>query len=90
MKLVSPADTVIAHVVTIKGVARKPRLPLRLPAPRAPAEPEVIKKGKKEEEAAPEEKEQEEDSGSCGGGNRPAVARRGLGKSRARVRTHAA
>lgn len=54
MKLASPADTVIAHVVTIKGVVEEAEAVPAVAA--AVAEPEVIKKGKKEEEAAPEEK----------------------------------
>jgi large subunit ribosomal protein L25 len=54
MKLASPADSVIAHVVTIKGAAEEAEAAPAAVA--APAEPEVIKKGKKEEEGAPEEK----------------------------------
>ncbi len=54
-KLVSPGDTVIAHVVTIKGTEEAEAAAPAAGAA-APAEPEVIKKGKKEEEAAPEEK----------------------------------
>jgi len=53
-KLVSAADSVIAHVVTIKGTEETEAAAPAAAA--APAEPEVIKKGKKEEEAAPEEK----------------------------------
>ena len=48
--------TVIAHVVTIKGVEEAEAAAPVAGAVAAPAEPEVIKKGKKEEEAAPEEK----------------------------------
>jgi large subunit ribosomal protein L25 len=54
-KLLSPADSVISHVITIK-VEVEPAA-AEAAAPAAAAEPEVIKKGKKEEEAAaPEEK----------------------------------
>ena len=54
MKLVSPADTVISHVVSLR--AEETTTPETVgAAPAAAAEPEVIKKGKKEEEgAAPE------------------------------------
>ena len=51
MKLVSPADTVIAHVVALKAeeaAAAETVAEAATPA----AEPEVIKKGKKEEEGA--------------------------------------
>ena len=55
MKLVSPADAVISHVVALKAEAEPAAAEGAAPA--AAAEPEVIKKGKKEEEgAAPEEK----------------------------------
>ncbi|MGB9458900.1 MAG: 50S ribosomal protein L25 [Bryobacteraceae bacterium] len=62
MKLVSAADTVIAHAVALRAEAE----PVAEAAPVAeagaePAEPEVIKKGKKEEEAATEEKEKDKD-----------------------------
>jgi large subunit ribosomal protein L25 len=54
MKLVSSADTVIAHIVALRAEAEA------TPAEGAPAaagsEPEVIKKGKKEEEGAAEDK----------------------------------
>ncbi len=50
MKLLSPADAVISHVVSMKAEAVVEEV-----APAVP-EPEVVKKGKKEEEAAPEEK----------------------------------
>ena len=55
MKLLSPADSVISHVVALK--AEEAPAPVEGAAP-ATAEPEVIKKGKKEEEApaAPEAK----------------------------------
>jgi hypothetical protein len=46
MKLVSPGDAVISHVVSLKAEAA--------PAEGdGKAEPEVVKKGKKEEAAAP-------------------------------------
>ena len=53
-KLLSPADSVISHVITIK-VEAEPVAAEVVAAPVA-AEPEVIKKGKKEEEAPVEEK----------------------------------
>ena len=54
-KLLSPADSVISHVITIK-VEAEPVAAEAAAAPAAAAEPEVIKKGKKEEEAAADEK----------------------------------
>jgi large subunit ribosomal protein L25 len=51
-KLLSPADQVIAHVVTVKAEAE----PAAAEVAATTAEPEVIKKGKKDEEAVPEEK----------------------------------
>jgi large subunit ribosomal protein L25 len=53
-KLMSPADSVISHIITIKVEAE----PVAADAAAAPAaaEPEVIKKGKKDEEAPAEEK----------------------------------
>jgi len=59
MKLLSPADAVIAHVVALRAEEEKPAEAAVTPeagAEPAAAEPEVIKKGKKEEEAPPEEK----------------------------------
>jgi len=53
-KLLSPADSVISHVITIK-VEAEPVAADVAAAPTA-AEPEVIKKGKKDEEAPAEEK----------------------------------
>jgi large subunit ribosomal protein L25 len=55
MKLVSAADQVIAHVVTMRAeeVAATPEAGAVAPVA---AEPEVIKKGKKEEEAEEKEK----------------------------------
>jgi large subunit ribosomal protein L25 len=52
-KLLSPADSVISHVITIKVEAEP--VVAEAAAPAAAAEPEVIKKGKKEEEAPPPE-----------------------------------
>lgn len=54
-KLLSPADSVISHVITIK-VEAEPVAADAAAAPAAAAEPEVIKKGKKEEDAAADEK----------------------------------
>ncbi|MBZ5592059.1 MAG: 50S ribosomal protein L25 [Acidobacteriia bacterium] len=58
IKLVSSPDSVLAHVITIKVVAEPtPAEVAAVPvAEGAPAEPEVIKKGKKEEEGAVEAK----------------------------------
>ena len=62
MKLVSSPDAVIAHAVALRAEevaapAEGAAAPEAAAGPAAPAEPEVIKKGKKEEEApAPEEK----------------------------------
>jgi large subunit ribosomal protein L25 len=51
MKLLSPPDTVLAHVVTLRAEAAAEAAPAEGAAEAAaPAEPEVIKKGKKEEE----------------------------------------
>ena len=55
IRLLSPADAVIVHIVTIK-VEAEPAAAGAEGAPAATAEPEVIKKGKKDEEAAPDEK----------------------------------
>jgi large subunit ribosomal protein L25 len=55
IKLVSPPDSVIAHVVALRAEAA-PEAAAEVAAPAAAAEPEVIKKGKKEEEGAAEEK----------------------------------
>jgi large subunit ribosomal protein L25 len=52
VKLVSPADAVISHVVAMKAEAEPEAAAGVEGAPAAAAEPEVIKKGKKEEEAA--------------------------------------
>jgi large subunit ribosomal protein L25 len=59
MKLVSPPEAVICHVIAIR-VEEKPVEEAAAVTPAATAEPEVIKKGKKEEEgAAAETKEKE-------------------------------
>jgi large subunit ribosomal protein L25 len=52
IKLISSPEQVIAHVVALK--AEVVETPAAEAGPAAPAEPEVIKKGKKEEEAAAE------------------------------------
>jgi large subunit ribosomal protein L25 len=51
--LLSPADAVISHVITIKAEAEP--VAAEGAAPAAVAEPEVVKKGKKEEAAPAEE-----------------------------------
>jgi large subunit ribosomal protein L25 len=58
MKLVSSADTVIAHVVTLRAEEETTTAEAAAPAAgeAAAGEPEVVKKGKKEEEAPAEEK----------------------------------
>ena len=58
MQLLSPPDTVIAHVIALRAVEEvKPEEVAAEAAPAAAAaEPEVIKKGKKEEEGEPEVK----------------------------------
>jgi large subunit ribosomal protein L25 len=58
MKLVSAADTVIAHSVALRAeeVVAAPEAAVATPVAGAAAEPEVIKKGKKDEEAPAEEK----------------------------------
>jgi large subunit ribosomal protein L25 len=62
MKLVSSADTVIAHSVALRAeeVAATPEAAAATPvAGAAGAEPEVIKKGKKEEEAGDRDKDKD-------------------------------
>ena len=61
MKLVSAAETVIAHAVALRAeeVAPAAEAAPVAEAGAEAAEPEVIKKGKKEDESAPEEKEKE-------------------------------
>jgi large subunit ribosomal protein L25 len=49
IRLLSPADAVVAHVIPARGLPAE--TPAAEAAPPAVAEPEVIKKGKKEEEA---------------------------------------
>ena len=64
MKLISPPDTVLAHVIALRHEEEAAAAPAGEAAPAAAAEPEVIKKGKKEEEAPAEEekkKKSEED-----------------------------
>jgi large subunit ribosomal protein L25 len=60
MKLVSPADAVVAHVVALRveEVAATPEAAAVTPEAGATpaAEPEVVKKGKKDEAAPAEEK----------------------------------
>ncbi len=59
IKLLTPADAVVAHVVAIRGAAEAeaPAAAVEaVPAGAEAAEPEVIKRGKKEEEAAEEAK----------------------------------
>jgi hypothetical protein len=58
VKLVSPADAVISHVVTMRAEEVAAPVAGVEGAPAAAAEPEVIKKGKKEEdeEAAADDK----------------------------------
>jgi large subunit ribosomal protein L25 len=56
VKLVSPADQVLAHVVALKVEAVAEPVEGAVAAATT-AEPEVIKKGKKDEEAVPDEKE---------------------------------
>ena len=55
MKLTSPPDQVLAHVVVLRA-EEAPAVEAVVATPAAGAEPEVIKKGKKEEEAAADEK----------------------------------
>ena len=55
MRLLSPADSVIAHVVALRAEEVAPAAAVEaVPEAEAGGEPEVIKKGKKEEEAEPE------------------------------------
>jgi large subunit ribosomal protein L25 len=59
MKLVSPAEAVVAHVVALRAEAEPAAAEVAAPeagATPAAGEPEVIKKGKKDEEAPAEEK----------------------------------
>ena len=56
MKLVSPAEAVISHVVLLKAEVVETPAEGEVVAGATPAEPEVIKKGKKEEEGAADDK----------------------------------
>jgi large subunit ribosomal protein L25 len=56
VKLVSPADAVISHVIALKAEEEPAAAAAEGAAPAATSEPEVIKKGKKDEEEAPAEK----------------------------------
>jgi hypothetical protein len=55
IKLVSPADSVVSHVIALKAEEEPAAAAGTEGAPAATSEPEVIKKGKKEEEGAPAE-----------------------------------
>jgi large subunit ribosomal protein L25 len=61
LKLITDGNSVLAHVVTLRVEEEKPAEAAAVVA-EAPAEPEVIKKGKKEEEgeegAEPAEKQE--------------------------------
>jgi len=59
LKLLSGADAVLAHVVALKAEAEPAAVEGAPEGGPAPAEPEVIKKGKKEEEGAAEEEKKE-------------------------------
>jgi large subunit ribosomal protein L25 len=64
MKLVSPAEAVISHVVLLKAeVVETPAEGAEAVAGATPAEPEVIKKGKKDEEGAPAAEEKKKPGG---------------------------
>jgi large subunit ribosomal protein L25 len=66
VKLVSPADSVVSHVVAMKAEEEPAAATAVEGAPAAgttPAEPEVIKKGKKEEEGAAPAEEGKEKKG---------------------------
>jgi large subunit ribosomal protein L25 len=54
VKILQDADQVVVHVVSVKEEAPPvtAAAPVEGEAPAAPAEPEVVKKGKKEEEPA--------------------------------------
>ena len=54
VKLISPADSVISHVVTLRAEAEPAAATDGAPA--AAAEPEVVKKGKKDEDAPADDK----------------------------------
>lgn len=60
IKLVSSPESVISHIVALKAEeVAEPTAAVEGAAPAAPAEPEVIKKGKKEEEGAAPAEEKE-------------------------------
>jgi large subunit ribosomal protein L25 len=63
MKLLSGPEAVISHVVALKVEAEPEPAVVEGAAPAAPAEPEVIKKGKKEEEGAVPAAEEKEKKG---------------------------
>jgi len=52
LKFLTPEDQVVTHVVAVKEVVEAPPEAVAADAAAAPAEPEVIKKGKAEEEGA--------------------------------------
>jgi large subunit ribosomal protein L25 len=56
IKLISPPDSVISHVILMKAEVVETPAAVEGAAPAAPSEPEVIKKGKKDEEAPADEK----------------------------------
>jgi large subunit ribosomal protein L25 len=62
MKLVSPADAVISHVVLLKAEAAEATAEGEA-ATATGSEPEVIKKGKKEEEGAADDKDKKKSGG---------------------------
>jgi large subunit ribosomal protein L25 len=66
IKLITDKDRVIAHVVTLKVEEEKPADAVAADAA-APAEPEVIKKGKKEEEGEEGAEAKPEKGGDKGG-----------------------
>ncbi len=63
MKLVSPGDAVISHVVLLKAEVVATPAEGEAAAGATGAEPEVIKKGKKEEEGAADEKDKKKSGG---------------------------
>jgi large subunit ribosomal protein L25 len=64
MKLVSPADAVISHVVLLKAEAVEATAEgAEVVAGATAAEPEVIKKGKKDEEGAADDKDKKKSGG---------------------------
>jgi large subunit ribosomal protein L25 len=63
VKLLSPAEAVISHIVAIKVEAEPEAAVVEGAVAATPAEPEVIKKGKKEEEGAAPAAEEKEKKG---------------------------